>query len=519
METAWFVVLSLLIIFFQDSALVVAEESTCVPGFKSDILIFPVSRQHLKRSMRLGDVGFSDCTDRTRFVFNSEDSHFAVQTDGILKVNRPVDIRGYVEFLISSWDSKGRKISVPVRVLYYRQNIENHRQNVAHDHNHQQHLTEADSGDNTESATEPQVPTWELPTSGGGLRRRKRDFVIPPLSLVENDRGPYPKKVAQIRSSEDETKKIYYSITGPGADQAPIGLFIMDRDSGSLYVRDSLDREEQDRYTFVAHAVADGSVNVEEPMEIVLTVIDLNDNKPIFTQDTYQGEVAEASPKGFEVITVVATDLDQPGSDNSDIRYRIRSQKPQLPSNFLFDINPVSGVIRVNADGLDREKYPTYTLVIQASDMAGEGLTGQATVVLNVTDSNDNAPAFTHSFYEATVAENEVNAEVITMSVTDGDEPHCLAWNAKFTIIDGDPGGLFTVKTGINKTEGTIFTVKGLDFEKSRQHTLLVAVENEIPFAIPLPTATATVNVHVSKTPDPVQCTCKNGMTLLLTMK
>ncbi|XP_049926878.1 cadherin-3 [Epinephelus moara] len=94
------------------------------------------------------------------------------------------------------------------------------------------------------------------------------------------------------------------------------------------------------------------------------------------------------------------------------------------------------------------------------------------------------------------------------MSVTDGDEPHSLAWNAKFTIVDGDPGGLFNVTTGSNKHEGIIATAKGLDFERSSKHILLIAVENEVPFATPLPTATATVVVNVqdvSEAPDPIQ--------------
>ena len=45
------------------------------------------------------------------------------------------------------------------------------------------------------------------------------------------------------------------------------------------------------------------------------------------------------------------------------------------------------------------------------------------------------------------------------MTVTDGDEPHSPAWDAKFTIVDGDPTGLFSVETSpVNKQEGIIKT-------------------------------------------------------------
>uniref|UniRef100_A0A3B4Y9A4 Cadherin-1 n=1 Tax=Seriola lalandi dorsalis TaxID=1841481 RepID=A0A3B4Y9A4_SERLL len=530
MGTARFAVLGILIAIFQASASVAVEEPTCTPGFETDLLIFKVARTLLRKGLRLGRVGFTDCTDRTRFLFRSDDSRFSLQTDGILSVNRPVALHeGHLDFFIHSWDSQGRKMTVPVKVLHHghhhehhhvghhgdhHQNVEhhhganhgdhhgNHHQNVEHHHGdhrhhqHQHHLTEVDSANSTESATEPQVPVIHFPKSGDGLRRRKRGG-IPDLAVVENDRGPYPLKVAQIRSNEDEVKKIHYSITGPGADQPPVGLFTMDRDSGILYVTQPLDREQVAKYNFQVHAVAEGAGNAEEPMDIVVNVIDQNDNKPVFTQDTFLGEVPEASTNGFEVITVTATDADAPNSDNSDIRYSILSQDPLLPTDFLFVINPVTGVIRVNAGGLDREKYPKYTLEVQAADMVGEGLTGTSKVILTVTDSNDNAPIFSHNSYQATVAENKVDALVITMSVTDGDEPLSPAWNAKFKIIDGDSGGFFNVTTGSNKQEGIITTVKGLDFEKAKVHTLLVVVENDIPFATPLPTSTATVVVNV----------------------
>uniref|UniRef100_A0A8C9Z9J3 Cadherin domain-containing protein n=1 Tax=Sander lucioperca TaxID=283035 RepID=A0A8C9Z9J3_SANLU len=157
----------------------------------------------------------------------------------------------------------------------------------------------------------------------------------------------------QIRSTAHSVNKIFYSITGPGADQPPVGLFTMDRSTGNLYLTQPLDREEKDSY-MVTHAVAEGSENAEAPMDITVKVIDQNDNKPTFNQSTFLGEVAEASPKGT-VIKVVATDIDQPNTDNSDIRYRLISQEPTLPSDFMFVINPVTGVIRVNASGLDRE--------------------------------------------------------------------------------------------------------------------------------------------------------------------
>lgn len=55
------------------------------------------------------------------------------------------------------------------------------------------------------------------------------------------------------------------------------------------------------------------------------------------------------------MIQVEATDLDEPNNYNSDIRYSILNQEPKMPSDDLFAINPVTGVIRLIAGGLDRE--------------------------------------------------------------------------------------------------------------------------------------------------------------------
>ncbi|KAI9525096.1 hypothetical protein NQZ68_012610 [Dissostichus eleginoides] len=195
------------------------------------------------------------------------------------------------------------------------------------------------------SVADQPVPILHFRKASAGLRRRKRDWVIPVISVSENIRGPFPLKVSQIGSNGVKIKKIFYSITGPGADQDPVGLFTMDRDSGILYLTQPLDREQKFVYKFLAHAVADGSGDAEAPMDINVKVIDQNDNKPAFSQGTYLGEVAEDSATGLEVIKVVATDADEPNSDNSDILYRIIDQEPKLTSDLLFVINPLNAAI------------------------------------------------------------------------------------------------------------------------------------------------------------------------------
>lgn len=42
-----------------------------------------------------------------------------------------------------------------------------------------------------------------------------------------------------------------------------------------------------------------------------------------------------------------------------------------------------------------QQKYPKYILVVEAADTMGEGLRGEAKVIISVTDSNDNAPIYT----------------------------------------------------------------------------------------------------------------------------
>ncbi|XP_021076002.1 cadherin-1 [Mus pahari] len=455
------------------------EPEPCSPGFSSEVYTFLVPEGHLERGHVLGIVRFEGCTGRPRTAFFSEDSRFKVATDGTITVKRHLKLHKLeTSFLIHAWDSSHRKLSTKVTL-----------KSMGHHHHHRHHHHDPVSESNPELLT--------FPIAYSGLRRQKRDWVIPPINCPENEKGQFPKDLVQIKSNRDKETKVFYSITGQGADKPPVGVFIIERETGWLKVTQPLDREAIAKYILYSHAVSSNGDAVEDPMEIVITVTDQNDNRPEFIQEVFQGFVAEGALPGTSVMQVSATDADDDvNTYNAAIAYTIISQDPELPHKNMFTVNRDTGVISVVTSGLDRESYPTYTLVVQAADLQGEGLSTTAKAVITVKDINDNAPVFNPSTYQGQVPENEVNAHIVTLKVTDDDVPNTPAWNAVYTIVN-DPDQQFVVITDPNTNDGILKTAKGLDFEAKQQYILHVRVENEEPFEGSLVPSTATVTVDV----------------------
>ncbi|XP_065423478.1 B-cadherin-like isoform X4 [Chrysemys picta bellii] len=456
------------------------EVSQCQPGFGSESYTFPVSRRDLETGRVLGKVSFEGCAGRKRTAYLSDDTRFKVHTDGIVSVKRPLQLHGHEKsFFIHAWDSASKKHSAKVTV-----------KREGHGHRHHRH---------TDSPANAQADILIFPESRPSRKRQKRDWVIPPINCPENERGPFPKPLVQIKSNKDTNKtKVFYSITGQGADSPPVGVFIIERETGWLKVTEPLDREDISHYTLLSHAVSANGVRMEDPMEIIITVSDQNDHKPQFTQSVFTGSIDEGAKPGTSVMQVTATDADDSvNTYNGVIAYSILQQISEPPHSRMFAINSETGVISVLGTGLDRETTPNYTLIVQAADSNGDGFTTSATAMIEVTDTNDNAPVFDPLTYQATVPENEAGVLVDRLHVTDMDKQGSPAWRAKYEIVRGNEGGFFTITTDPNNNNGLLKTAQGLDFEVQRQFILHVAATNDIPFSVPLPTSTATVTVNV----------------------
>nr|XP_017212587.1 cadherin-1-like isoform X2 [Danio rerio] len=367
--------LGTLFLIFKVLSYGLAEKSPCITGFESNLLVFKVHKDHLHKGERLGRVVFNTCDGRTGTDFQSTDQEIDLNMDGTLMMRRSVTLHeGLKEFSVFARDSSGKKHMVSVRV-----------EHVRYHEDHDMNTLMNTSSVQMESPYDDLVLTF--PKSLTGLKRLKRGWIVPPISISENSRGPFPKRLVQIMSEFASETRMAYKVTGEGADLDPKGIFQIDRLSGWISVTQKLDREQKASYKLVAHATGVDVNIANKPMEIYIIVTDQNDNKPVFTQNPFKGHVPEAAGKGEVFMTVTATDADdKENTDNADISYAIISQDPPSPKPNMFAINPVSGGISMLETGLDREQWSRYTLVVMAADMNGEGLSTTATAVITVTD-------------------------------------------------------------------------------------------------------------------------------------
>uniref|UniRef100_A0A3Q3RUB5 Uncharacterized LOC113128963 n=1 Tax=Mastacembelus armatus TaxID=205130 RepID=A0A3Q3RUB5_9TELE len=118
------------------------------------------------------------------------------------------------------------------------------------------------------------------------LRRKKRDWILPPTKLMENTDYTNKEYIAKIRSDKDRDAKVEYYLSGPGADKPPFNLFVVDHDTGFVRITGILDREKQPFYNLTGIAkYSDGSA-AEDAIPLTIAVLDQNDNPPYFELHT-----------------------------------------------------------------------------------------------------------------------------------------------------------------------------------------------------------------------------------------
>ncbi|KAI4876242.1 hypothetical protein NFI96_013779 [Prochilodus magdalenae] len=257
-----------------------------------------------------------------------------------------------------------------------------------------------------------------------------------------NDNAPmFPSPVINISIPENTLINSRFAIpsatdpdTGPNSvhkyelvnGQSAFGLDIVETPEGEkwpqLIVQQNLDREQKDTYVMKIKVEDGGNPQKSSTAILQVTVTDVNDNRPVFKESQIEVHIPESSPVGTSVVQLQATDADV--GSNAEIKYMFGTQVSPATRR-LFALNATTGLITVQRP-LDREETAIHKLSVLASD--GSSSPARATVTINVTDVNDNAPnidlRYIISPTNGTVLLSEkdpINTKIALITVSDKD--------------------------------------------------------------------------------------------------
>uniref|UniRef100_A0A8C9BFW4 Desmoglein 3 n=1 Tax=Phocoena sinus TaxID=42100 RepID=A0A8C9BFW4_PHOSS len=320
----------------------------------------------------------------------------------------------------------------------------------------------------------------EYETAVQGKRRYKREWMKFARPCREEEDNSKRNPIATISSDFQAAQNITYHISGIGVDQPPLGIFIIDKNTGEINITAIVDREVTPSFHITCRALSALGQEVEKPLILTVKILDINDNAPVFSQSMVTAEIEENSASNSLVMILNATDADEPNNLNSIIAFKIISQEPAGTPMFL--ISRHTGEVHTLTSSLDREQVSKYHLVVSGTDKDGEGLVAQCECSIKVKDVNDNIPSFTESQYSASIEENTLSSDLLRFQVTDLDEEFTDNWLAEYFFTSGNDGNWFEIQTDSTTNEGILKVVKSLDYEKLQSLQLGIAVRNKAEF-------------------------------------
>ncbi|KAJ8404696.1 hypothetical protein AAFF_G00335590 [Aldrovandia affinis] len=247
--------------------------------------------------------------------------------------------------------------------------------------------------------------------------------------------------------------------TGVGSD------LHIDETTGIIKTAKVLDREVRDRYNFIAVTMTGVTV------EVTIMVNDINDHAPTFPKERVTFKIPEQTAVGTRFSLDPASDADRDQLTTQG--YLIKDGN--VGQAFLLETrrgsNKVLYLDLVVNTILDREKRSSYTLLLEAFDGGSPKRTGQMILDVSVQDTNDNAPVFNQSRYQAMISENlQPGSNILQVFALDADEGDNGQVLYEINRRQSDPEHYFI----IDPRSGVITLNKPLDYEMRRVHELVV---------------------------------------------
>uniref|UniRef100_A0A672F364 Cadherin domain-containing protein n=1 Tax=Salarias fasciatus TaxID=181472 RepID=A0A672F364_SALFA len=230
-----------------------------------------------------------------------------------------------------------------------------------------------------------------------------------------------------------------------------------------LVLEKPLDREKKAVHQLLLTALDGGSPVLSGTSQITVTVLDANDNFPIFDKNAYKISLEENASIETFVIKIEATDADE--GPNGEIEFSFGSRTPDSVLS-VFEINPLTGEIRLKG-GLDYEKASSYKVEITAKDKGLPVMESSCRLQIDVIDVNDNTPEIVLTSEPQPVREDAPTGTVVALlNARDADSGN----NSKVTLRlpKGSP---FTLKPSYSNNYALV-TSGALDRENIFEYSI-----------------------------------------------
>ncbi|PKK19775.1 protocadherin gamma-B5-like [Columba livia] len=258
--------------------------------------------------------------------------------------------------------------------------------------------------------------------------------------------------------------------------------FMVDAESGTITLQEELDFEDTRAFSLAVEARDGGGLVAH--CEVDVEVLDVNDNAPEVTLTSVSSPVPEDAPIGTVVALLKVRDRDS--GENAEVSCELSGEAP------LSLVASSGGSYKVvTSSALDREQAAEHRVTVVARDRGRPSLSSSTALVLEVSDVNDNAPAFEEAAYSAYVAENNAaGAPVLRVLARDADAG--VNGRVSYWLAGGsaDAGAYVSVEA----RSGALYAQRSFDYEQCREFAVVVRAQDG---GEPARSSTTTVRVFV----------------------